>query len=118
MTERATRLETWFSTVDAEYPSFSLRDGTLVLEFIDSGEQAISAEFANCAGVRWQEADSPGPQERGEQALEIVESEWVREYYGARARTVEERVRHFRLCFSESGVLEVLATSLGPRGAG
>jgi hypothetical protein len=118
MTERAIRLETWFSTADAEYPGFSLRDGTLVLEFIDWRDQAISAEFANCVGVRWQEVDSPGPQERDDEAFEIVESEWVRAYYSARARTIEERVRHFRLCFNESGVLDVLATSLGPRGDG
>jgi hypothetical protein len=118
MAASAKLLEPGFSTADAEYPSLALRHGTLVLEFLDWRERAIVVDFSNAAGVKWQELDSPGPQDRDDSVYEIVESAWLAEYLARDARTPGDGLHHFRLCFNASGVLDVLAESMVLRDAG
>jgi hypothetical protein len=118
MSESATLLEPGFSTADAGYPSFGLRDGVLVLEFIDWRERPISVRFSNTAGLKWQELDSGGPEDRDDSVYEIDGSSWLSDYLAAGARTLGDALHHYRLCFKGSGVLNVLAESMEARDAG
>ena len=118
MSESAKLLEPEFSVADAEYPKFALRDGRLVLEFVDWQERSVRVRFPNAAGVKWQELDSRGPEDRDDSVYEIIDSSWLAEYLANDARTLAEGLRHFRLCFNACGVLDVLATSMEIEDAG
>ena len=118
MPETAKLLNPGFSVADAEYPRFSLRDGVLKLAFVDWRERLVHVQFGNAAGVRWQELDSKGPEERDDSVYEILESFWLAEYLRAVARTFADGLRHFRLCFNAYGVLDVLATTMESMDAG
>jgi hypothetical protein len=112
MNESAKLLEPGFSVADAEYPTINLRDGTLILGFIDWHENAIEVKFANVAGVMWQETDSAGPENRDDSVFEIIGSSWLNEYLIQGARTLNDSLHHYRLCFNANGVLDVLAASM------
>jgi hypothetical protein len=112
MSESAKLLEPGFSTADAEYPDFALRDGVLRVEFQDWREQPILVEFLDVAGVRWQEHGSAGPEERDDSVYEIIDSKWLTALWDAGARGREEGHRHFKLRFNAYGPLEVLATAM------
>jgi len=86
MSERAKLLQPGFSTADAEYPDFALSNGVLRVEFTDWREQRVVVEFAEVAGVRWQEAGPHGPEERDDSVYEIMDSDWLEELLVARAR--------------------------------
>ena len=118
MAESARLLEPAFSVSDAEYPQFALRDGRLVLEFVDWQERSVRVRFPNAAGVKWQELDSRGPEDRDDSVYEIVDSSWLAEYLANDATTLAEGLRHFRLCFNAWGVLDVLAASMEIEDAG
>jgi hypothetical protein len=112
MTEQAIVLHAGFSVADAEYPDFALCNGTLSLKFIDWQKHRIEVEFSNVAGIRWQELDSDGPEERNDEVFEIIDSSWVDRYIAEMARTKEDNLRHFKLFFNACGVLEVLASEM------
>jgi hypothetical protein len=118
MTEIARLIETDFSTADAEYPNFSLRNGLLVLDFVDWREWPVRVRFSNTVGVKWQELDSEGPEDRDDSTYEIVGSSWLKEYLSKEACTPGDALRHYRLCFNACGVLDVLAESMDREDAG
>src|SRR5262245_11581230 len=118
MSEIAKMLHPGFSVADAEYPRFALRDGTLTLEFTDWQKRDVHVRFSNAAGVRWQELDSAGPEDRNESVYEIVDSSWLATYLTSGARTSEDALRHFRLGFNACGVLDVLAAVMTREDAG
>jgi hypothetical protein len=118
MSESAKLLEPGFSVADAEYPKFALRDGILTLEFVDWQKRRVHVRFSNAAGVKWQEVESSGPEDRDDSVFEIDGSSWLAEYLANDARTSAEALRHFRLCFNACGVLDVLASSMEIEDAG
>ena len=118
MTETATLLQPPFSVADASYPNFSLRDGQLILEFVDWRERPVHVRFTNAAGVKWQELDSPGPEDRDDATFEIVGSGWLAKYLETASRVTGDGLLHYRLCFNASGVLDVLAASMELEGLG
>jgi hypothetical protein len=118
MGEHAHLLEPGFSVADAEYPSFVLKDGVLVLEFIDWRRHRIRVVFSNAAGVKWQEIELRGPESRNDRTYEITDSAWLRSYLDQGARSVADQLRHFKLCFNAYGPLEVLASSFTFEDAG
>jgi hypothetical protein len=118
MSESAKLLEPGFYVADAEYPRFALRDGTIILEFIDWREHSVRVRFSGAAGVKWQEVDSRGPEGRDDSVYEIVGSSWLAEYFANDDRILADALRHFRLCFNACGVLDVLATSMEIEDAG
>ena len=118
MTETATLLEPGFSVADAGYPSFTLNSGILLLEFIDWQARSVRVRFLNAAGVKWQELYSRGPEKRDDGVYEIDASSWIEEYLSSYARTPDDHLRHFRLCFNASGVLDILAESMTLEDAG
>ena len=64
-------------------------------------------------GVKWQQWDSPGPEDRDDDSYEIEDSTWVQEKYVASDRwELGDRLRHYKLCFNAIGVLEVLASDI------
>lgn len=112
MAEIAKLLEPGFSTVDAEFPRFEFREGTLTLDFLDWQERAVRVWFLEAAGVKWQELDFSGPQCRDDSVYEMMGSSWIAEYMAAGTGREGAGLRHFRLCFNARGVLDVLATSM------
>ena len=118
MSESAKLLEPGFSVADAEYPKFAFRDGFVILEFVDWRGREVRVRFSNAAGVKWQELDSRGPEDRDDSVYEIVDSSWLDEYLASDARTLADALKHFRLCFNACGVLDVLCTSMVIEDAG
>lgn len=89
-----------------------------MLEFTDWRERKMRVRFTNAAGIRWQELDSTGPEDRDDAVFEIVESTWLADYLRHGARAAADELRHYRLCFNASGVLDVLAGSMNLEDAG
>ena len=118
ISESAKLLQPGFSTADAKYPDIALSNGVLRVVFTDWREKRIVVEFANVAGVRWQETESHGPEERNDSVYEIVGSDWLTELLVRGAREHQEGHRHFKLCFNAYGPLEVLATEMRLASAG
>jgi hypothetical protein len=112
MNETARLIQPGFSVADAEYPSFSLREGRLLLEFVDWQEQQVRVSFSGVAGVKWHELSSPGPEDRDDAVFEIEESSWLEAYLQEGSRATNESLRHFRLCFNAIGLLDVLASTM------
>lgn len=109
MTEIAVRLYPGFTTADAEYPSFSFKDGTLDLEFLDWKEEPVSVRFCNAVAVNWRELDVAAPNPRLDETYEIRNSNWITSHYCQGAREPSENLRHFRLCFNACGTLDVIS---------
>ena len=112
MSETATMLQPGFSVADADYPAFSLRDEDVVLDFTDWQKRHVRVRFTNAAGIKWQELDSAGPEDRDDAVFEIIDSAWLGAYLKTGARAAADELRHYRLCFNGSGVLDVLAASM------
>ena len=112
MEEQAKKLVTEFVVADAEYPSLSLADDILLVDFTDWREQRVRVRFENCAGVKWQEIELSGPQARDDTVYEILHSNWLTGYFDQGARTKADELRHFRLCFNACGTLDVLAAKM------
>src|SRR5262245_37424374 len=103
MNETAAILEPGFSVADAAYPAFCLRNGEVLLEFTDWRERKVRVRFTNAAGLKWQELDSAGPENRADAAFEIVGSAWFADCLTKGARTPADQLRHYRRCFNASG---------------
>ena len=110
--EKAIELKEGFSTADAEYPSISLKDGNLSVQFIDWQENPVNLSFKNTCAVKWQETFTLGPETRDDMSYEIENSAWIAEHRAQGARAPEEPLRHFKLCFNACGVLEVIASQI------
>jgi hypothetical protein len=122
--EQVLLLNPGFSTADAEYPAFTLEEDSesgeqvVVLRFRDWREQEVRVRFSNAAGVRWEELESPGPEQRSDAVYEVVDSNWLSAYVRSGARTTADQLRHFKLCFNACGTFEVLASGLAVERAG
>lgn len=112
MYEIAERLTPGFVTADAEYPDFSLADGTLKLEFTDHASERITVQFANAIAVNWQELSATSPNPRDDEIYEIKNSSWIADHIRQGARSADEELRHFRLCFNACGTLDVIAATM------
>lgn len=110
--EKAIVLNPGFSVADAEYPDFTLKHDTLVVEFVDAREIPVRVSFINAAGVKWQEiTTNDGPEKRDDCVYEIQHSKWHAAYLEQGARSVQDNLHHYKLCFNAYGPLEVLASS-------
>lgn len=105
-------LEPGFSTADAEYPSVSLKDGTLDLFFVDWREQPVSVRFRDAASVSWQQLEITGPNVGDDKVYEIQNSNWIASHYRQQTILPAEKLRHFRLCFNAWGTLDVIASEM------
>ena len=107
--EQAEIINAEFSTADAGYPSFSLNGERLFVQFEDWQEKNVALQFDDVCGVRWQEL-GPLSTLRDDVTYEIRNSEWIAAYRSQNLLPSEDKVRHFKLCFNSSGVLDVLAS--------
>lgn len=112
MSEIAERLNPGFVTADAEYPEFSFIGGALKLEFVDYAEQRTTVHFSNAVAVNWCELEATGPNPRDDEIYEIQDSRWIADHLRQGARSPNEELRHFRLCFNACGTLDVIATTM------
>ena len=112
MTEKAKLLNSGFSVADAEQPQFTFTGDEVVLTFTDWQENDMTVRFKDCVAVKWQEADSKGPEARDDCTYEILGSDWLKVHLKQNMVTPDEGHRHFKLCFNAVGVLEVIATQM------
>jgi hypothetical protein len=80
MSEKAIPVNLGFATADAEAVSFSLQERRCVLKFIGWREQPVVVQFEDTVAVKWQEADSHGPEDRDDNSHEIANSEWLADH--------------------------------------
>lgn len=104
--ERAEPLNGNIHTADAEDPRFTFEEGVVHLRFVDWREQEVRVRFDDVCGVRWQDAGSPGPEPRNDEAYELFDSKWMQQHRAEGAVTAEHR--HLRLCFNACGVFDVI----------
>lgn len=112
MIETAKLLNTTFTTADAENPKFEYDDRILILEFTNWFEKKIKVKFYEVVAVKWQEADSKGPEDRNDRSYEILNSNWLNEHLAQKMMEAEENHKHFKLCFNACGVFEVIAIKM------
>lgn len=104
--ERAELLKGEIHTADAEHPRFIFDLGRVVLDFVDGQENPVKVVFDDVVAVRWQDAESTGPQDRDDCAYEILDSEWLGLHLTQKAADSDHR--HLRLCFNACGVFDVI----------
>jgi hypothetical protein len=108
MSEKAIPVNFGFATADAEAVSFSLQERRCVLKFIDWREQPVVVQFEDTAAVKWQEADSHGPEDRDDNSYEIANSEWLADHVAQNIIDNDMRHKHLKLCFNAAGVFEII----------
>jgi len=112
MTEKATPLSPGFSTADAESVSLSLHKRNGILEFIDWHEQPIKVMLVDTIALKWQEADSCGPEDRDDMSYEIMDSEWLMKHLSQHIIDPEKGYKHYKLCFNATGILEIICREM------
>jgi hypothetical protein len=112
MTEKAIPINPGFSTADAESVSFSLQKGNGILEFLDWREQPVKVHLEGTIALKWQEADSHGPEARDDMSFEIEESEWLRDHLTQNITNAEQGHRRYKFCFNAVGILEVICRTI------
>jgi len=112
MNEAARRIDPGFSTADAESVSLLLKKRTGILEFIDWREHPVRVTLENVVALKWQEADSSGPEDRDDLPYEIVNSGWLKEHLVQHVVEEKEEHKHYKFCFNAAGVLEVICSGI------
>ena len=108
---RPIRLNTTFSTADAESPEIHCRNGELFLTFKDWQNKNVSVLFADPVGFKWEEADSFYEGERDDSCYIIENSEWIATYLKNGDISKNEAYQHYKFNFNGIGQLEVIALS-------
>lgn len=99
-----------FSTADAEYPSFSLSPGKILLTFKDHHGQLIQVDFEGVHAIKWQEAEILLPDEPYDGSCEILDSDWLTEHKLQDSIPNNSNYHHFRFNFNACGQFDVICT--------
>ena len=110
--EVAIKANLGFSTADAEEVQFSYDNQNVILKFIDMHEIPHIIKINNAIAVKWQEADSLGPEERDDMAYEIKNSNWLNLHLEQNIVPHNKGYKHYKLCFNAAGIFEVLCTEV------
>lgn len=106
--EEAREVHLGFSTADALHRDFYFADREFVLNIVDWGDNPFRIAFLDVLGVKYQEADSTGPEPRDDYTYEILNSKWLNTHYSQNIIRPDEGHRHLKLCFNRGGVYEIL----------
>src|SRR6516165_2245066 len=102
-----------FSTADAEYPQLVLERGRLRVTFEDWREKPVALLFHDVVAFSWDDGDAALNASHRDDCCYIVhESPWVVRHREVGTIIPSEHRRHFKLCFTAAGVLQVLASTL------
>jgi hypothetical protein len=102
-----------FSTGDAVYPHIELERGCLQVTFKDWREKTVTLLFHDVVAFSWDDGDAALNASHRDDCCYIVhESPWVVRHREVGTLTPSEHRRHFKLCFTAAGVLQVLASTL------
>lgn len=112
MSEKAIPVNLGFATADAEAVSFSVQERRCVLRFINWREQPVVVRFEDTVAVKWQEADSHGPEDRDDNSYEIANSEWLTDHVAQNIIGNDVGHKHLKFCFNAAGVFEIICRSL------
>jgi hypothetical protein len=98
------------STADADAVELRFSRGDLHLRLVDWQEQRREIVFRAVLGFQWQEFDDAevGQELRNDTTYEVVESPWRVRQAELQGERADDYV-HYKLCFNEVGVLDVLA---------
>ena len=106
-----TRLNTTFSTADAERPEIRYCNGELFLTFKDWQNKSVSVLFTDPVAFKWEEADCFYEGERDDSCYVIENSEWIAAYLKHGDISKNEAYQHYKFNFNSIGQLEVIALS-------
>ncbi|VAW26820.1 hypothetical protein MNBD_BACTEROID06-477 [hydrothermal vent metagenome] len=108
--EKAEFINLGFTTADAERVTLSLLKGELNISFLDWQEKKVNVLFQDTLAVKWQEADSLGPEDRDDSTFVIKKSKWLKLHSDQNIFSESEKsnFQHLKLCFNACGVLEIL----------
>ncbi|HKR63427.1 MAG TPA: hypothetical protein VJZ00_06815 [Thermoanaerobaculia bacterium] len=97
-----------FSTADADQIELKFESAALTLRFLDWREQPIVKTFQDVLAFKWDSVfDESAP--RDDQSFEVVDSPWLSREVERREIEDPSQYCHYKLCFNELGVLDVLA---------
>ncbi len=94
------------ASADAECVQLLYQFGDLLVRYTDWQELEREKKFHDVLAFRWQEFTDEAP--RNDASYEVENSGWLS--LQATAQEVKsDNYAHFRICFNQSGVLDVLA---------
>ena len=108
--EKAEFINLGFTIADAEQVSLSLSKGRLNISFLDWQEKKVNVIFQDTLAIKWQKADSLGPEYRDDTSFIIKNSEWLKLHSDQNIfnKSKKNNFQHLKLCFNACGILEVI----------
>ncbi|WP_133178351.1 hypothetical protein [Shewanella decolorationis] len=108
---RPKRLNTSFSTADAELPEIHLFNGELLVRFKDWRSKKVIVSFAVPIAFKWEFADFFYEGEKDDSCYVIENSGWLKTYSEQGEILEGDIYQHFKFNFNGIGQLEVIAHS-------
>jgi hypothetical protein len=113
MNQRFEALELPFSTADASRPEIVYSDGTLRIQFVDWQRNLVCLSFEDAVSFSWEDSEvGLDTQHRDDCSYVVDQSRWLERHLNVSAVTKGEPHRHFKLCFNELGILQVIAAKV------
>jgi hypothetical protein len=104
-----------FSPADGERPELRFIEGDIHFSFLDWREVLVRFTAYDVRYFSWiEELDVPGI--RDDVAYEVLESEVIRKYKEQEIISPDDVYRHFKICFNEQGVLDVVCERIAVHG--
>lgn len=108
MNDSLRQIDLGFSPADAESVELLYQFGDLLVRYKDGREIEQEKKFHDVLAFKWQAFDDDAP--RNDVSYEVQNSQWLKSQAKVQEVPPEGYV-HYRICFNENGVLDVLALS-------
>jgi hypothetical protein len=109
-------LQERFSTADATRPEVASKDDLLHVTFHDWQTRVVQLVFHDVAGYSWDDGDAALDSRHRDDGTYLVQnSPWLARHCELGAGAMCQNLKHFKLCFNATGVLQVLASRLEVR---
>lgn len=109
MAERLVSKNLTFSTADAENPEVFFFNGTtLWLKFTDWQGQVFRVEFSEVVAFSWNQEEVDHKELSDDRIYEVQDSNWLKKHKELGTVGNIENYQHYKFCFNEDGILDVL----------
>jgi len=113
MSPRFEVLDARFSTADAQLAQIANFGDSLCLRFKDWQEKSVIVHFRDVIAYSWDDGDAAiEPSHRDDCSYIVHDSPWLARHVAVGNVQASQEVKHFKLCFNATGVLQVLASML------
>jgi hypothetical protein len=100
-----------FSTADGNRLDWQFLGGNIRFSFVNWREQPVQFSALDVRAFSWLEfQDIPGI--RDDVTYEVLESDLIQRYFDCNLMLPKEGYRHFKLCFNEAGVIDVVCRAI------